>query len=449
VRRDGRLGRAELYERLLHRFAEREVAKQGRALPDRDVVPAVERELLKLSVVAFAMFNRRRPWATEEELDHHLPALLPTPTLRPRPQPGMRSALTPSEQAVGRFFFVHQSRATRDGRDLRTFEFLHATFGEYLLGRLVARELSDLASAARLNQGRSRPVPIDDAFLHAVLSFAPLTMRGTAVSFLRELIGRWPQEERILLREPVLRLLQRAMDPVHDHSFDEYQPIALGVPARHGTYACNLLVLLLFVGGDVTASEVFEGRHDPSYYWRNLALLWRSQLPVEGWAGLLELVCAERTRRGSARDVRLRLSAGRAPVPSLDPNWFYDDLSAVQDTDGPVGWVFHHPDDLRHHVNLVCERRTDVIAHVTDPFAERFPEALVMFARDREGVAPLGRQLSGHDHARGSDPGRRRAATAVRPVPRDRRAGLSGERRIMTLPVPPATPRCCPGARSG
>jgi hypothetical protein len=52
---------AELYERRLTRFAEREVGKTGGALPPQDFARLVSRELLRLSVTAFAMFNRGPP----------------------------------------------------------------------------------------------------------------------------------------------------------------------------------------------------------------------------------------------------------------------------------------------------------------------------------------------------------------------------------------------------
>lgn len=55
-------GQAELYERLLTQFARREILKIGAGLSDTQVDQAVERELLRLAVVAFAMFNRHKQW---------------------------------------------------------------------------------------------------------------------------------------------------------------------------------------------------------------------------------------------------------------------------------------------------------------------------------------------------------------------------------------------------
>ncbi len=111
-REDAELRQAQLYERLLTRFAEREVRKAGTGLPDDRLAREVDRELLRLSVVAFAMFNRRRQWVTEPELDTDLGVLLGVPPPSSAPA-GFRAELTAAQLVVGRFFFVHEAQALR------------------------------------------------------------------------------------------------------------------------------------------------------------------------------------------------------------------------------------------------------------------------------------------------------------------------------------------------
>ncbi|MGH3855995.1 MAG: NACHT domain-containing protein [Pseudonocardiaceae bacterium] len=118
-REDAALGQAELYERLLIQFAEREVRKTEAALSATQFEQAVDRELLRLSVVAFAMVNRGRQWVTESELDADLPALLGEQGNRQRPTSGLRAALTAAEVVIGRFFFIHEAQATRDTTRLK------------------------------------------------------------------------------------------------------------------------------------------------------------------------------------------------------------------------------------------------------------------------------------------------------------------------------------------
>jgi hypothetical protein len=74
--RSAELGRTELYGRLLREFARREIRKHTTELSGTDLDSAVETELLRLPVVAFAMFNRRAQWVAEEDLDTDLSMLL-------------------------------------------------------------------------------------------------------------------------------------------------------------------------------------------------------------------------------------------------------------------------------------------------------------------------------------------------------------------------------------
>ncbi len=63
------LREGELYEQLLRRFAAREIMKHHPGIRDRDLDVAIEEELRRLSLVAFAMFNRGSQWVTETDLD--------------------------------------------------------------------------------------------------------------------------------------------------------------------------------------------------------------------------------------------------------------------------------------------------------------------------------------------------------------------------------------------
>jgi hypothetical protein len=375
---DSELGHVGLYERLLTRFAQREVRKTGAGLPESAFEREVEHELLRLSVVAFAMFNRRRQWVTEAELNADLPALLGDPGDR-RTRDGLRSELTAADVVLGRFFFVHEGQASRDDMRLRAYEFLHATFGEYLIGRLVARELADLAAVVDLNANRSRPTLIDDAFLHALLSFAPLTMRGTAVSFLRELLRALPGQRREVLRELLVSLLQTVFDPRLGATYASYAPIRLTVPASHAIYSGNLVLLALLVGEEISARDLFPEAIDAPYEWRNVALLWRSQFPIEGWNGVLATISVERVWTGERPDLRIRISEDASIDLHIDPYWStYSAGSAV-----PKGfrgeWTRHSLVEVRGHSYLICERRVDALFHALEPLTDMLGEAIVTF----------------------------------------------------------------------
>jgi hypothetical protein len=89
--------------------------------------------------------------------------------------PGFRVPLTQAEVAIGRFFFIQRAQAVVGDSRMQTFEFLHATFGEYLAARLAVQLAVDLL-------GRRSPLMVgapaaDDDLLYALLSFAPLSSR--------------------------------------------------------------------------------------------------------------------------------------------------------------------------------------------------------------------------------------------------------------------------------
>jgi hypothetical protein len=379
------LGKAELYERLLTRFAEREIAKSGAALPAGQFEEAVERELLRLSVVAFALYNRGRQWVSEAELDGDLPALLGQADSHAALD-GLRAPLSAAQVVVGRFFFVHEAQATRDNAPLRTFEFLHATFGEYLVARLAGRELGDLADAAQFAAARRRPASADDAFLHALLSFMPLTTRRTVVSFLAELLQALPEPRRQGLCTMLLGLFRDSLGSRHDTRYSDYMPLALTGPARYAAYSANLVVLAVLAGGEVTGSGLFPSALDPVEEWRKVALLWRSQLPVEGWVGLIGALALDRIWNDNQRDIVLRPDeAAGQRSGSSDPFWSYNIAPGheYRDHEWPSGsyfnWTHLDYEFLREQVRFLCDSGDDALAHALEPFARDLGRAVIAF----------------------------------------------------------------------
>ncbi|HET9255483.1 MAG TPA: hypothetical protein VFO16_09805, partial [Pseudonocardiaceae bacterium] len=189
---------------------------------------------------------------------------------------------------IGRFFVIHDAQATRDSTRLKTYEFLHATFGEYLIARLVTRELADLVDTATRSATRSRPAPPDDAFLHALLSFAPLTLRGTVVSFLSDRLRMLASAERNVLCGVLLDLFHHSLMPRHETSYENYQPYQISLPSRPAHYSANLVLLAVLAAGEVTGKQLFPQSIQPVQDWRRLASLWRSQLPENGWDNFVE-----------------------------------------------------------------------------------------------------------------------------------------------------------------
>lgn len=285
-----RLGRTELYERLLTEFALREVAKSAhnRSLPTPRQEDLAQLELHRLAAVALAMFARGRQAATDAELNRDLPLLL----LADEDTGNLDVTLTPAQRAVGRFFFVHKSQARWRDERTRSYEFLHATFGEFLVARLTLGALRDLAAHRKIvRQGMAVGGLLDDGFLYAVLSFSCLAVRAPIIDFLRELLTVLPEIERTEYGEMIPELITSSLTAHPNRSFQEYEPVRHTVPRRLGVYSANLVILLVLLGGKVSAKN-FSGGADAGKIWPQYGYLWRSSLTSDEWLGLIDTIRA-------------------------------------------------------------------------------------------------------------------------------------------------------------
>jgi hypothetical protein len=358
---DGWIDQSELYERLLTRFAQREVTKEGDHRTEAELAEAIADELERLSSVAFAMFNRSAQWVSEEDVSQDLAVMLdPLPV-----RTGLRSPLSAGGIAMGRFFFVQHSEAVRDQHRLVTFEFLHATFGEFLVARHIWNILCDLP-----NRTSRRSSAVDDNELYTLLSFAPVPSRWSVIGFLQEMARRTTPEYRQSLGLLLAGLLDSA-DQAHlrpDRA--EYQPAALSMPQRYAIYCANLVVLSA-VQGNVRISELCSEPSEAVTVWRRYVNLWKSQLPPSDWDSLVNSFALSRVWNGEHRDIRLELEPEvHIGIPSLDLNWStgyrleLNDIFAVSQPSVTT--------DARE-IHFSCDDTKDAMLHALIPVESAVP----------------------------------------------------------------------------
>lgn len=315
-RLDTRLGRAELYERLLTEFASREITKtaRNRALPaDRQRRLAVH-EVQRLAVVALAMFARGQQAASEAELNQDLPVLFPEED-GPGDDSGL--ALTPAQRATGRFFFIHKSEARLHDERVRSYEFLHATFAEFLVARLAVSALRDTAAYREVMQrGTTAAGQIDDGFLYAALSFSCLVSRTPIISFMRELLHQLPDDEHSRCREVLNDLIAGSLFPRPSRSFQNYEPVPYPIVRRLACYSANLVVMLVLLAQTVSASE-FCGPTDTGKKWAQYGSLWRSGFTSSEWRNLIDTIRAQVSRHTGPVEITLTQEDG-TPVSPTD-----------------------------------------------------------------------------------------------------------------------------------
>lgn len=322
-REDAKLSRAQLYERLLVSFARREVTKHQPGLAEPELAAATEDEMRRLEVTALAMFARHRHSVTAEELSSDLTVLAPLPSTTP--EAGLRQRLSAAEHMLGRFFFVHESQAQQD-TERHVYEFLHATFGEYLVARLITTELDELRIEHAQAQQRRHTRVVDDGRFYAVTSFAVLASRTALVEFVTELLRtRLSQQPEVAgeYRGLLIELFREAPYPRSNRSHTEYAPRRVPLVARQAVHTANLIVLLTLVTDE--ASGLIGDRHpphteitelmpedtSPREAWASEANLWRGCLAGDELYGLLNVVRVRHMGYGSSTTPRTLLQRER------------------------------------------------------------------------------------------------------------------------------------------
>ncbi|GAA4608513.1 hypothetical protein GCM10023107_86980 [Actinoplanes octamycinicus] len=369
LRDAGTLRPDELYERLLARFARREVDKLGAGLPERERAQLVELHLYRLSVVAFAMFNRGAQWVSGDDLARDLEALpMPAAPSGVAQPAGLRARQSAVEQALDSFYFVHRAGADRDGVRLGTYEFLHATFGEYLVARLLHTIVTEMVNRQRTVTFLTGGKPTDDDLLHALLSWAPLADRRQIVAFLHGMVLVKPAEARAEWTELLVELFRAAPQPREPRGFGGYQPRALTVPSRIAAYTANLLLLAL-CGEDLTAGRLFRTTDEAAIReWQDMALLWHSQGGASGWSGLLRLVVVKRVGRTGKRDVVLTFDGDPSVIPEVDLAWA---LGPDEPKHTGVSLTYGNVlRDVGREAHFTCDAINDVQQHALEPLMD-------------------------------------------------------------------------------
>ncbi|MEV6494386.1 hypothetical protein AB0M20_38060, partial [Actinoplanes sp. NPDC051633] len=376
---DSSFGTVQLYERLLGDFARREVRRWHGKAPDGELDELVEDELMRLSIVAFAMFNRGRLWVTEEELNADLVALGIAPA-RTHQTGAFRSALTPGQEVVGRFFFIQRAQANQDGRTLQTYEFLHATFGEYLVARFVVNRLRENASQGSSGFARLRAAPVDDELLRSLLWYMSLNVRQNVVTYAAELIAPDRAAIRAWLVDRIRAVTLRS----------GYAPRPDGGDIWVALYSLNLTLLALACGEELSASELWPDAKDPAELMRMVGQSWHCSIPSEFWLDVMAGIEVERTWTDGRRDIVLSARPIDHPEQArgpLDPLWSHRIRPGhrIEATPGATFGSYFNLARAQRSMNLIGALSDDTLRHAADPFIERMPYALTSWVSHGEG----------------------------------------------------------------
>jgi hypothetical protein len=381
---DGGIDETRLYEELLTSFAAREVAKSRDSASVSELPALVEQELQRLSLIAFSIINRRRQWVTEAELDVDLAALLGRPAAQ---HAGFRTPLTQAEIAIGRFFFVQRAQAVLEGSRMQTFEFLHATFGEYLAARLTVQLATDLLE--RRSSLMLNTVMADDDLLYGLLSFAPLSSRQI-LRFVKSICQRQvPETDRLRLADLLIDILG-ASENRTEHRYSAYRPAPLPISSRHGVYSANLVLLILALEPAVSAARLFRASNvhsEPPKIWHRRVLLWRSAMNEADWTDLALALCIRHTWLGDTRDLEISLSVTPRKNPEpIDPYWHYRYPPSSQDRN-EAQWHRSYWADIFHKMDISSGTNDSAVRHAMEPMFRRIGASITTFHGSASGHA--------------------------------------------------------------
>ncbi|MFI6235405.1 NACHT domain-containing protein [Micromonospora sp. NPDC050784] len=307
------LSTEDLYGRLLDSFIRRQIRHKEQGDLDEEVFAAREIESRRdLATVAFAMFNRGQQWVSENDLGADLRAL---------DQGGVLSemvssrSVTRAQSTITSFFFVHTAQTSDEAHapERRTYEFMHATFSEYLIAEQTSGLLRDLADDWARSQGRAYASALEDRILRALLSHQPLTSRQQIVPFLQTLSNRMPMHERDDLRHALLDLYGRSRRHVPD---DPYRPTRFDAVNRLAAYTANLVLLATLCASPegLAVEELCGPPGAPSL--DSTVKLWRSGLDAEAQRSLFDRLIRvdDRLRTTTPYPLRVSLQVAEARI---------------------------------------------------------------------------------------------------------------------------------------
>jgi hypothetical protein len=309
--------------------------------------------------MAFAMFNRSRLWVTDDEVDADFAAL--GISSGPRPAPGRRTALTAAQEVVGRFFFLQRAQAVQDGRTRQAYEFLHATFGEYLVARLVVREIRD------------------GGMLRSLIGYEPLFARDTVPAFLHSMLaGRGDARQWLM---PVLRQAMNRPD-VPELT---YRPVDRRIDHWMALYSLNLTLLVLACGEPLRASEIFPGEWDAPGELHRASGQWGAAMERSVFGGFLDVITVGRLWDGRQRDIELEFSHSTDTEP-VDPWWTHGrDEYRTSAPPGTVVTGFTTADHAAKSLHLGGGIGSDMMRHALEPLTSEASEALTTFVVHEDG----------------------------------------------------------------
>lgn len=277
------ISRSDLFTGLLSTFIRRQVAdKAPPTLSAADQGALAERLRRDLAITAFAMFNRNRDVVNGADLRRDLACFAPPDRDTTTYQLG--DPLGPEQLITAAFFVVFGPDDVQGEEARRTYEFLHATIGDFLIAEHVVDWLHRLTQARiSLQHGYGLGPRLNYDQLRALLSYQPLVKREGVVNFIIELAERRLPDHAAVV-DTIVIMLKDSRLPSGITGVDNYRcPGRFDAVSLLASYTANLVSLAALVSGPGVPYRKLMDEET----WTSTVRLWRAGLDDEGQLAML------------------------------------------------------------------------------------------------------------------------------------------------------------------
>lgn len=348
----GIYNKATTYGQIIKTFIGREVLKHHPEFNAAQTENVIQDELMKLSYVALGMFNRGLQMIDGQQVESDLRSILNLTNL---PSADSYNML------LGRFFFIHHAESKSFAGQINSgYEFLHATFGEFLVAHIATVVSDELCiSAMRQNESRLPAMEMVDQFAATLFAFQPLSQRSPILDFVSELSIDHAIDRNIIAKSLVDAAIRRIDSRLLDTNFtSSYSPIPISSVRKLATYTCNLILLacaFIETVPNVTANT--DRILVPSETWQMLVFLWKSQLEPSAWAQLVETIWARTNLWQDQSMVELGLVSSRHTSTSIHSGVILDDYQGDKKEWGKIDLTSFGDDTHQRSMELIQGRK--------------------------------------------------------------------------------------------
>jgi hypothetical protein len=321
LKKTEKLDRTVLYNGLIRKFIKREKVKYRhlRDFTNSNEEKEADDDMKKLGVAALGMFCRNSFHITSRQLSEDL-ELFDAETEH---RDSEAKALSKADLLLGSFFFIHKSKARLRGEqpgqydETMAFEFLHNTFGEFLIADFILNTAirvtkilksfqNDELLQAEYHKRLTRPDELDSSWFSSLI-YSPLYNKPVVLEMMREWINHLTEKEKyhksdflkildLIIAHHIKGILLEKSIPSIMLSVDTKHIVKTPLVGHISIYTLNLIILRAVIGDDEYVFNEQDIVKDTQKIrpWDRLTYLWLSWFSFDDLRSLTDVFTSRR-----------------------------------------------------------------------------------------------------------------------------------------------------------